>query len=109
MSVQQATVSTASARGQRKVLTGIVVSNRMTKTIVVRITRLVRHPKYSRVVRSSNSFKVHDERNDAKVGDVVRIEETRPLSRDKRWRLAEILKRASTAPPVPDETTQVVE
>jgi small subunit ribosomal protein S17 len=73
----------------------------MAKTIVVRVTRLVRHPQYIRVIRQASSFKVHDETNSAGIGDVVRIMETRPLSKDKRWRLVEILRRASTAPPVP--------
>ena len=80
---------------------GIVTSNKMQKTIVVRITRLVRHPVYNRVMKQVNSFKAHDETNQAKVGDWVKIMETRPLSRDKRWRLVEIVKRASTAPAVP--------
>ena len=91
----------APARGQRKVREGMVVSDRMQKTIVVRISRLVRHAKYARVLERQNTFKVHDETNSAKTGDMVRIMETRPLSKDKRWRLVEILRRASTAPPVP--------
>ena len=95
--------STVPTRQQRKARVGIVTSNKMTKTIVVRVDRLVRHPKYNRVVRHASSFKVHDERNSASVGDRVRIMETRPLSKDKRWRLVEILKRASSAPPVPEE------
>ena len=88
-------------RSQRKTREGIVTSNKMQKTIVVQITRLVRHPVYNRVMKQVNSFKAHDETNQAKVGDRVKIMETRPMSRDKRWRLVEILKRASTAPPVP--------
>jgi len=79
----------------------MVVSNRMQKTIVVRIRRLVRHPKYSRVMEQTSAFKAHDETNTANVGDMVKIMETRPLSKEKRWRLVEVLKRASTAPPVP--------
>lgn len=90
------------ARAQRKVRVGVVTSNRMQKTIVVRVVRQVQHPKYNRVISQANSFKAHDERNDAKIGDWVKIMETRPLSKDKRWRLVEILKRASSAPPVPD-------
>lgn len=93
----------APPRSRRKVRVGLVTSNKMTKTIVVRVDRLVRHPKYNRVVRHASSFKVHDERNSASVGDRVRIMETRPLSKDKRWRLVEILTRASSAPPVPEE------
>ncbi|MBI4342855.1 MAG: 30S ribosomal protein S17 [Candidatus Omnitrophica bacterium] len=95
------------ARAQRKTRIGVVTSNKMQKTIVVRITRLVRHPVYHRVMKQVSSFKAHDETNQAAIGDWVKIMETRPLSRDKRWRLVEILKRASTAPPVPgDEAAQ---
>ena len=92
----------------RKVRVGVVTSNRMKKTIVVQVTRLVRHPKYSRVIRQVNSFKAHDETNSAVIGDWVKIMETRPLSKDKRWRLVQIVTHASSAPPVPDaelETT----
>lgn len=89
------------ARGQRKVRTGLVVSNKMQKTIVVRVSRLVRHPKYNRVIKQTSAFKAHDETNSAAIGDWVKIMETRPISKDKRWRLVEVLKRASTAPPVP--------
>ena len=96
-------MSQRSARPQRKVRTGVVISNKMTKTIVVRVTQLVQHPQYNRVTRRSNAFKVHDETSSASVGDWVKIMETRPLSKDKRWRLVEILKRASSAPPVPSE------
>ena len=95
-------------RSNRKVRVGVVTSNKMQKTIVVRITRFVRHPAYGRVVHQANSFKAHDETNQAKIGDVVKIMETRPLSKDKRWRLVEIVKQASSAPPVPgtEEETQ---
>ena len=88
-------------RNRRKVRMGLVTSNKMTKTIVVRVTRLVRHPQYSRVIKQVSSFKAHDETNSASIGDWVKIMETRPLSKDKRWRLVEILKAASSAPPVP--------
>ena len=91
----------ATTRGQRKVRTGLVVSNKMQKTIVVRVSRLVRHPKYNRVIKQTSAFKAHDETNRAAIGDWVKIMETRPMSKDKRWRLVDILKRASTAPPVP--------
>ena len=94
---------TARARGQRKVRIGQVVSNKMQKTIVVRVVRRVRHPLYERIVTQANSFKAHDERNEAKIGDWVKIMETRPISKDKRWRFVEIVKRASTAPPVPGQ------
>ena len=91
----------ASVRGHRKMRVGIVTSNKMQKTIVVQVHRLVRHPVYSRVVKRRTSFKVHDETNRAKIGDWVKIMETRPLSKDKRWCLVDIVKQASTAPPVP--------
>lgn len=90
-----------SLRAARKTRTGIVVSDRMMKTCVVRVDRLVRHPLYSRVVRRSTTFKVHDETNAARVGDWVSIMETRPLSKDKRWRLVDVIRRASGAPAVP--------
>ena len=90
-----------SVRGSRKVRVGRVVSNKMMKTIVVRVDRLVRHPKYSRVLKRASTLKAHDETNSAAIGDWVRVMETRPLSKEKRWRLVEILKKASTAPPVP--------
>lgn len=88
-------------RAKRKVKVGVVVSNRMTKTIVVRVRQLVTHTKYGRVIRQTSSFKVHDETNSALIGDWVKIMETRPLSKEKRWRLVEIVRRASSAPPVP--------
>ncbi|MBI3996530.1 MAG: 30S ribosomal protein S17 [Candidatus Omnitrophica bacterium] len=95
------TTSALAARAQRKTRVGVVTSNKMQKTIVVRVVRLVRHPKYNRVMKQVESFKTHDETNQASIGDWVKIMETRPLSRDKRWRLVAILKRASSAPPVP--------
>jgi len=97
---------TAPARGQRKIRVGLVLSNKMQKTIVVRVSRLVRHPRYSRVIRQASAFKVHDETNRAAIGDWVKIMETRPLSKDKRWRLVEVVKRASQAPPVPGGETE---
>ena len=75
----------------RKKRTGIVLSNKMKKTIVVQIKRKALHPLYGKVIEKATKFKVHDEKNEAQVGDQVRIEETRPLSKDKRWRLIEIL------------------
>ncbi|OIO37854.1 MAG: 30S ribosomal protein S17 [Candidatus Omnitrophica bacterium CG1_02_46_14] len=75
----------------RKKRTGIVLSDKMKKTIVVRIKRKALHPLYGKVMETSTKFKVHDEKNEAKVGDKVKIQETRPLSKDKRWRLIEIL------------------
>jgi len=94
-------------RGQRKFRVGVVTSNKMQKTIVVQVRQLVRHPKYSRVIKQAHSFKTHDETNQAHIGDWVKIMETRPLSKDKRWRLVEILKRASNAPPVPGKENEV--
>lgn len=91
----------AASRASRKVRIGTVVSNKMKKTIVVRVNRLVKHPKYQRIIRQSSTFKAHDETNSAAIGDWVKIMETRPLSKDKRWRLVEIVRRASTAPAVP--------
>jgi small subunit ribosomal protein S17 len=81
-------------RGARKVRVGLVVSDKMQKTVVVRIDRRVPHPVYGKMVTRSKKFKAHDEENSAKVGDTVRIMETRPLSKDKRWRVVEILERA---------------
>ncbi len=80
---------------ERKTRKGIVVSDRMQKTRVVRIERVYRHPQYQRVITRSKKLKAHDEANASRVGDRVLIEETRPLSRDKRWRIREILSRAS--------------
>lgn len=82
------------ARGTRKTREGVVVSDRMDKTVVVEVTRLVRHPLYERVIRRRARFKAHDENNECKVGDRVRIMETRPLSKTKRWRVVAILERA---------------
>jgi small subunit ribosomal protein S17 len=84
----------ASPRTRRKVRTGIVVSDAMEKTVVVRISSQVRHPLYGKIVRRSTKLKAHDEAQDAKVGDTVRIVETRPLSKTKRWRVLEVIERA---------------
>ena len=81
-------------RNARKVLRGVVVSDKMDKTIVVEIATSKADPKYGRHVKFSTKFKVHDENNEAKKGDVVEVMETRPLSKDKRWRLVEIIERA---------------
>jgi len=81
-------------RGHRKTFVGQVVSDRMRKTVVVMVERLVRHPRYGKMIKRRSKFKVHDEENRCRVGDVVSIMETRPLSKDKRWRVVEILKRA---------------
>ena len=82
------------ARGRRKERRGVVVSAAMDKTIVVRVDTVKPHPVYKKIVRRSTKFHVHDEGNVAKVGDVVRIVETRPLSKTKTWRLAEVLEEA---------------
>ena len=81
-------------RGKRKVMTGTVVSDKMEKTAVVSIERLVKHATYGKYVRRRNKFKVHDEKNECKIGDVIRFMETRPLSKDKRWRLVDFVQRA---------------
>ena len=81
-------------RGRRKVRTGIVVSDKMDKTVLVRIDRQVRHALYGKTVRRSSRLAAHDESNDAHVGDTVRVMETRPLSKSKRWRVVEIVERA---------------
>jgi small subunit ribosomal protein S17 len=80
--------------GQRKTKTGRVVSDKMDKTIVVSVERLARHRLYKRVIRLTTKFKAHDETNDAQLGDLVQIEESRPLSATKRWRLVSVLQRA---------------
>src|SRR6267142_868763 len=83
----------AEIRGKRKVMTGKVVSDSMKKTVVVTIERLVKHETYGKYVRRRNRFKVHDEKDECKVGDVIRFMETRPLSKDKRWRLLDFVQR----------------
>jgi small subunit ribosomal protein S17 len=88
------TEATTPARNRRKIRMGKVVSDRMDKTAVVSIERLVKHPIYGRYVRRRNKFKVHDEKNECRVGDVIRFMETRPLSKDKRWRFVEFVERA---------------
>jgi len=95
-------------RRQRREKVGRVVSDKMDKTIVVSVERMSRHPLYKRVVRLTTRFKAHDEDNEARIGDTVRIEESRPLSRTKRWRLVEIVQRAaegSTAEIVAEEAS----
>jgi small subunit ribosomal protein S17 len=81
-------------RPMRKVRTGLVVSDKMDKTVVVAIERRVPHPVYGKMMTRTTRLKAHDEQNDAKAGDTVRIMETRPLSKDKRWRVVEIVERA---------------
>ena len=81
-------------RNLRKERTGLVVSNKMKKSIVVQIQRQYRHPVYGKFIRKSNKFVAHDEKNECNIGDTVRITETRPLSKRKNWRLVEIIERA---------------
>jgi len=81
-------------RTLRKGRVGHVVSDKMEKTVVVSVETYVRHPLYGRTVKKSNKFKAHDEANQCRIGDKVKIVETRPLSKDKRWRIAEILEKA---------------
>ena len=88
-------VETADRKNLRKKRVGVVLSDKMQKTIVVQIRRKALHPLYGKVIEKAVKFKVHDEKNEAKTGDRVRIEEVRPLSKDKRWRLVEILERAA--------------
>ena len=85
-------------RGHRKERQGEVISNKMAKTIVVRVQRRFPHPQYKKVVTAYSKFYAHDEKGEAKVGDVVLIEETRPLSKLKRWRLTQVVKRGAEAP-----------
>jgi len=81
--------------GKRKVFVGKVISDKMQKTRVVSIMRLAKHPKYGRIIKKYNKYKVHDEENITKAGDMVRIEETRPLSKDKRFRIQQVIKKSS--------------
>jgi small subunit ribosomal protein S17 len=83
-----------SSRGRRKVRVGVVVSDARDKTVTVEVPNQMMHPRYHKVVRTSTKFHAHDEANDAKLGDTVRIMETRPLSKQKRWRVVEIVERA---------------
>ncbi|NLC07770.1 MAG: 30S ribosomal protein S17 [Syntrophomonadaceae bacterium] len=81
-------------RGLRKTRVGKVVSDKMDKTVGVSVDTLIRHPLYGKIVRRSKKFKAHDENNQCRIGDVVKIMETRPLSRDKNWRVVEIVEKA---------------
>lgn len=97
--------ATQSPRRQQKI--GRVVSDKMEKTIVVAVESLKRHRLYKRTYKSTTKFKAHDEHNEARMGDWVRIEETRPMSKDKRWRLVEITQRAVQAPSVEQVVSQL--
>ena len=81
-------------RNLRKTRTGVVTSNKMNKTVAVTVERKLRHPIYGKFVKKTKSFMAHDENNDCSIGDVVKIMETRPMSKLKRWRLVEIIERA---------------
>ena len=96
MAIENAGTNSAETpdRNSRKTRTGIVVSDKMQKTVVVAIERRVAHPVYGKMITRTKRLKAHDEENSAKTGDTVRIVETRPLSKDKRWRLVEIVERA---------------
>ncbi len=80
-------------RGIRKTNVGVVVSDKMDKTVVVSVERLVKHPRYEKYIKRTKKFKAHDENNECQIGDVVRIMETRPLSKTKRWRVVEIIEK----------------
>ncbi len=104
------------ARGNRKSLTGVVVSNKMDKTAVVAVERRHRHRIYRKIIRTTTRYKAHDANNQAKIGDTVRIVETRPMSKDKRWRIdetmtvgsvADVAPRDIGAPAVPEELVPV--
>jgi len=85
--------ATAEARNLRKTRIGVVTSNKMTKTITVAVERKVKHPIYGKFVKKTTKFHAHDEKNEASIGDVVRIMETRPMSKTKRWRLVEVVEK----------------
>ncbi len=81
-------------RNLRKIKVGVVKSNKMDKTITVTVTRRLQHPIYGKFVKKSNSFMAHDDKNECSIGDLVKIAETRPLSKNKRWRLVEVIEKA---------------
>ena len=85
---------TTTERAMRKTRTGTVISDKMDKTVIVRVQTLKEHPKYHKHIQQATKFKAHDEQNQCKVGDRVRIMETRPLSHDKRWRVVAIVEKA---------------
>ncbi len=100
MSDTPATPASAPVRGNRKERIGEVISAKMAKTIIVEVRRRFPHPRFKKVVTGYKKFYAHDEKSEAKVGDRVRIEETRPLSKLKRWRLVEVVERAAQVTPV---------
>ena len=95
---ETATPQTERVQGRRKEVVGEVVANKMSKTIVVQVTRKKAHPFYQRVVARNKKFYAHDEKNEAHVGDIVRLEETRPLSKLKRWKLKDIVRKPTLVP-----------
>jgi small subunit ribosomal protein S17 len=94
MADQEAAAAPAQARGKRKTRVGVVVSDKMEKTVVVEVEDLRQHRLYGKTIRRTTKLKAHDEQNDCHMGDLVRVTETRPLSAAKRWRVAEIVQRA---------------
>ena len=86
----------AENQSNRKSMTGTVTSDKMEKTITVRVETVKQHPLYKKTIRTNKKYKAHEQNNEAKTGDVVRIMETRPLSKDKRWKLVEIVRKAKT-------------
>ena len=95
--------------GEPRIIQGTVVSDRMDKTIVVTVVRRKNHPLYHKVMSLTQRYKAHDEQNDCRLGDIVRIEECRPLSKDKRWRLIEIVSRGDVADVAPTSIGQEIE
>jgi len=104
----ETTATTQQTAGRRKTLIGEVVSTKMAKTIVVEVRRQKAHPFYKRVVSRSKKFYAHDERGTAHVGDFVKIEETRPLSKLKRWQLKDVVQRAAMVQPVEEAVGEKV-
>ena len=96
----ETTTTSEAARAKRKERVGEVISNKMAKTIIVRVERRFPHPRFKKVVTGYKKLYAHDEKAEAKVGDRVRLEETRPLSKTKRWRLVEVVERGSGVAPV---------
>ena len=94
MTQQSTETSGSQGRGTRKERDGLVVSTKMNKTVVVAVSRQVRHPQYGKFIRSTSRYMAHDETNSCNPGDLVRISETRPLSKNKRWQVKEILRKA---------------
>ncbi len=98
--MNQSDIQTVDQRGKRKERVGVVVSDKMTKTIVVRVERRFPHPRFKKIIKRYKKYYAHDETQQAKLGDIVRIQETRPLSKTKRWRLVEVMQRATGPAPL---------